>query len=397
MKDVQDRIVQFSNRYKLTNAETNEVLGTFDFDEVTGTVQQVGTEIDAELFDSIANDLAKRVRVDAKQNFSAEQQQTARDNIDAAATNGTYENFISGGVQCAQLYNNADLNDCVPENDKVFQAWVCAGVGISNTLSNTPFANFGRTFYLTAVKTWYNVQDKNKFRVVQTLYSVASFGVSLIWTRAIDGAGTLRWSDWKELVVADGSYPTLGAGYLANQNNLYIAANNVGWWKFGTIQNLNGSTDLSVILQVNGVHAMQGQPDTDVAGSGQLEIDVRVDSNTISSALLSCISGNIDPEMFCAVINGNIVNLYCNLNITYKNYKFTLLDIQRYNDTNLFNTSYFTFVNEYTALTSAPANAVYAVVRNIASYAESIPAASQTVLGGAKMWVSNGKLYIKTT
>lgn len=61
MKEVQDRVVQFSNRYKLTNAETGEVLGTFDFDEVTGTVQQVGTEIDKELFDSIADDLAARV------------------------------------------------------------------------------------------------------------------------------------------------------------------------------------------------------------------------------------------------------------------------------------------------------------------------------------------------
>lgn len=61
MKAVVDRIVQYANRYKLTNAETGEVLGTFDFDEVTGTVQQVGTEIDAELFDSIAADLAARV------------------------------------------------------------------------------------------------------------------------------------------------------------------------------------------------------------------------------------------------------------------------------------------------------------------------------------------------
>ena len=61
MKAVVDRIVQYANRYKLTNAETGEVLGTFDFDEVTGTVRQVGTEIDAELFNSIANDLAARV------------------------------------------------------------------------------------------------------------------------------------------------------------------------------------------------------------------------------------------------------------------------------------------------------------------------------------------------
>ena len=38
MKDVQDRIVQYANRYKLTNVETGEEFGTFDFDEVTGTI-----------------------------------------------------------------------------------------------------------------------------------------------------------------------------------------------------------------------------------------------------------------------------------------------------------------------------------------------------------------------
>lgn len=58
---VVDRLVQYPNRYKLTNAETGEELGTFDFDEVAGTVQQVGTEINKALFDSIATDLAARV------------------------------------------------------------------------------------------------------------------------------------------------------------------------------------------------------------------------------------------------------------------------------------------------------------------------------------------------
>lgn len=58
MKDVNDRIVQYPNRYKLTNINNNEVLGTFDFDEVTGTVHQVGTEINAELFESIKTDLS---------------------------------------------------------------------------------------------------------------------------------------------------------------------------------------------------------------------------------------------------------------------------------------------------------------------------------------------------
>lgn len=63
MKAVVDRIVQYANRYQLTDVETGEVLGTFDFEEVTGTVQQVGTEIDKELFDSIADDLAARVKL----------------------------------------------------------------------------------------------------------------------------------------------------------------------------------------------------------------------------------------------------------------------------------------------------------------------------------------------
>lgn len=62
MNAVVDRIVQFANRYKLTDVATGNVLGTFDFDEVTGTVAQVGTEINAELFDSIADDLATRLK-----------------------------------------------------------------------------------------------------------------------------------------------------------------------------------------------------------------------------------------------------------------------------------------------------------------------------------------------
>lgn len=61
MNAVVDRIVQYANRYKLTDVSTGKVLGVFDFDEVTGTVQQVGTEINKELFDSIANDLATRL------------------------------------------------------------------------------------------------------------------------------------------------------------------------------------------------------------------------------------------------------------------------------------------------------------------------------------------------
>lgn len=50
MKIIKDRIVQYPNRYQLTNVNTQEVLGTFDFEEVPGEVTEMGTEVDAALF-----------------------------------------------------------------------------------------------------------------------------------------------------------------------------------------------------------------------------------------------------------------------------------------------------------------------------------------------------------
>lgn len=80
MKEVVDRIVQYPNRYKLTDVSTGQVLGTYDFTEVTGTVQQEGTEINAELFDSIAQDL---------------------DRVDVQVDDGSHtvsENLVVGGI-----------------------------------------------------------------------------------------------------------------------------------------------------------------------------------------------------------------------------------------------------------------------------------------------------------
>lgn len=59
MKEVKDRIVQYPNRYELKNVATGEVMGAFDFTEKTGTVVEEGTEINAELFKSIDDDIKK--------------------------------------------------------------------------------------------------------------------------------------------------------------------------------------------------------------------------------------------------------------------------------------------------------------------------------------------------
>ena len=65
MKKVYDRVVQYANRYKLTNVSTGEELGTFDFAEAPGTVSQAGTEIDAELFDGMTDEEIEEAVVDA--------------------------------------------------------------------------------------------------------------------------------------------------------------------------------------------------------------------------------------------------------------------------------------------------------------------------------------------
>lgn len=86
MKEVVDRIVQYPNRYKLTDVSTGQELGTYDFTEVTGTVQQEGTEINAELFESIEQDIENAGNFDP---------------------NGTYPNLTAGEATHAQSADTA--------------------------------------------------------------------------------------------------------------------------------------------------------------------------------------------------------------------------------------------------------------------------------------------------
>ena len=113
MKEVQDRVVQFSNRYKLTDAGTGTELGTYDFTEVTGTVQQAGTPIDKELFDSIKKDIddivdgttpiANTVRYNA-QTLTTEQQEQARENIGALGEDDIKINLNGSSVSKPSFY-----------------------------------------------------------------------------------------------------------------------------------------------------------------------------------------------------------------------------------------------------------------------------------------------------
>ena len=103
MKEVQDRVVQFSNRYKLTDVDTGTELGTYDFTEVTGTVQQAGTRIDKELFDSIKEDIDECVRYNA-QTLTDEQKEQARENIGALGEDDIKINLNGSSVSKPSFY-----------------------------------------------------------------------------------------------------------------------------------------------------------------------------------------------------------------------------------------------------------------------------------------------------
>lgn len=354
MKEVQDRVVQFSNRYKLTNVETGEVLGTFDFDEVTGTVEQVGTEIDAELF----------------KNF--------------AQIDGNYPSLMSGGVVAPQGSKSDDLDDF--KGSAYYGKFYYWPGG--QTPSNAPsVANGGLLLVLRC-------GGSSTAQIFMTNKSTNGTTPPVVYQRSRSSTGT--WTDWEEIVTSDGSYPNLGAGYLAKQININQSSTSdikTGWVQVAEIDTSKfyNQGNYSCIMLVNGIYDTQGKK---AAGeSGLIEIDCRVESNVVSAFGISILSGNVNADEWAVVNDNDVIKVYVNL---VANYQRLLLSVISEGYQTYLNVNFIELTNLYYG-TSAPSGAIYAVVRNIASYAESIPVASETVIGGAKMWVSNGKLYIKTT
>ena len=180
MKAVVDRIVQYANRYQLTNVETGEVLGTYDFVEVTGTVQQAGTEIDKELFDSIQSDL----------NTKADQ-------------DGTYTDLTAGksnALTTAEMTAGDDLNNFYGE-DYWGKTFYCGG---GEEPSHSPSGASGGSVFIYRNGTGSTVQEYTS--------NVARSGSNLPtkWIRARAFSGT--WNAWEEIVTSTGDYTDLSVG-----------------------------------------------------------------------------------------------------------------------------------------------------------------------------------------
>ena len=180
MKPVNDRIVQYPNRYQLVNVETGEVLGTYDFVEVTGTVQQAGTEIDKELFDSIQADL----------NTKADQ-------------DGTYTDLTAGksnALTTATMTASDDLNNFYGE-DYWGKMFYCGG---GEEPSHSPSGASGGSVFIYRNGTGSTVQEYTS--------NVARSGSNLPtkWIRARAYSGT--WNAWKEVATSTGDYANMSVG-----------------------------------------------------------------------------------------------------------------------------------------------------------------------------------------
>lgn len=191
------------------------------------------------------------------------------------------------------------------------------------------------------------------------------------YQRRIDDQNPDSPTEWEEIVTSDGSYPTLGAGYLAQEFSLN---NNTktGWANVGSAPVGN---NYSCIFFVNGVQHVQGKSNAEE--SGILEVDYASDG-----AVLSVLSGNLSAEKFCATVVDNTLTLYHNMTATYNTCQFTIL-AQKIYGRGVKDSQVFTFASP-TYGQSAPANAIYAVVRNIASYVE-VAKSAETLSRGVEI------------
>ena len=310
----------------------------------------------------------------------------------AVMPTGSYPSLMSGGVVATKGSQSDDLDDF--KGSAYFgKSYYWPG---GQTPSNAPSgANGGQLLVLRC-------GGSTTAQIFMTHKSTSGTTPPAMYQRS--QASTDTWSDWEEIVTSDGSYPNLGAGYLAKRYDLQTDGVQQGWLKIGTVpfSTVAQWYEYSCIMLVHGIFRGSGTASKGEAPKTALiEIEGRRYSNVLGDQRIGVLMGDVPKENLCFVIEENLdMSIYI-----YNDYGeniTTTFEILSEGESsggpvispaNIFQWN----SNPVTALPSAPANAVYAVVRNIASYAESIPAASQTVLGGMKMWVSNGKLYIKTT
>ena len=211
----------------------------------------------------------------------------------------------------------------------------------------------------------------NGLTVQNYIFNTTSNTVT-VYNRTDMGTNGVSWSDWEEIVTSDGSYPTLGAGYLQGfTTSTTSSTGGKGWVHFAKIDGTKISRSYSLILLISGRHFVGTAGSA--APSGLLEIESYVDPtahtfNTTTGTNIKILAGEITPNDFCFVNNGTSLDLYIYFGDVNGNSYITKLSetATGTNSGEAFVTTAVTTDNTFYG-TTAPANAVYAVVRNNAS------------------------------
>ena len=261
MKEVQDRIVQFSNRYKLTDAGTGTELGTYDFEEVTGTVQQAGTPIDKELFDSIKEDIDECVRYTA-QTLTDEQKEQARTNIDALGEEDIKINLNGSSVSNPSFY-------APTTSGTAGQVLKSMGAGQAPVWADEP-ADISNAIVTLGASLTYNGSAQT-----QTVASVTLNGETLAEGTDYDISGNVATNAGNYTLIVSGKGDYTGFVF-------------VDW----SIAKAQGSISAPASVDIVGAVGTQKQV-TFVIGNGYGDIFAT------SSA----------PSVVTAVISGNVINL----------------------------------------------------------------------------------------
>lgn len=291
--------------------------------------------------------------------------------LNGNATNATNAETATA-VPATLVPNNADLNDYRGENywGKRFYA------GGNNSVQNLPYS-YSAGFSLEVLKSGSN-------STIQRLSAMTSEGnnIPTIYTRSVTdvvtGDGT--WSEWQEVAEANGTYPKMKVGEaqkLSMRANVSDAGQ-LGWYKVGTvtverlkaIQNANAS--YSLFMLVNG--ANPSGTVTSAARSGIIEIDtVVISGGQLQSkngyTAIKVLCGNIDVNDFAVVIDsaGTTLTVYMDARENGVGTRTAFSVISEVYGA--MSGSAFEFGWAFYGAT-APADAVYAQVRNNASRAE---------------------------
>lgn len=293
-----------------------------------------------------------------------------------AKQNGTYRNLIAGGVDNVGIGSTANINDYYGADYWGKEYYFGGG----NNPQGSPEGISGG--HLSVIRAGSNTT----IQVIRTGVGSDFSGSSTTYQRSWNGS---VWTDWEEIVTADGSYPTLGAGYLAKELTVSNGANTNGYFKICTFTSPKVDESNSFIFLINGIYG--DEPTSYAAESGIIEFDIRSDTSGVamSSSGLSILSGNLNASDFFIVPSAdlNTIDFYIYLRQQYGSAQIIELAASNLTQDVVF---------DGTRYTSVPSGAVYAVNRNVAAKGITPATGSNSDDVATTEWVNN-KGYITPT